>query len=268
MKDNEETACNALRSMLLVRNGTSYTIERRPDKENSNSKDIDFIMVCPGQPQIAVEHTSIESFEGQLTNKHWNADLVNEVARQINIPSNTSYVLSIPFEMNAKTVRDEKRDSLVRMLADWINSNIPNLKLVVCQLKIEVLSEYTIRLRQTRSHPNLDGKLIPEAIAPKKLNTARKERIARALSSKLPNLIPYATKDMLTFLLIEEWDINLSSAQITYDVVLGLRQKYQNVLPYSIVQVTSCQERVVEAWVLKEGEDWGSEVNNECAKRS
>ena len=239
MKDNEEIACNALRSVLLVRGGTFYTIERRPDKENSNSKDIDFVMGCPGQPRIAVEHTSIESFEGQLSIGFMHADFVNEIARQINIPSSTYYKLNIPVEMYIEAARKD-RDSLITTIANWINFSMPNLKPHGRQTKIDVLGgKYAIWLGQGGSHPNLDGKLIPSLIAPKELESARKERIARALSSKLPKLIPYGTNGMLTFLLLEDWDISLSNSQIIKDVVLKVRREYREAMPYAMVQVTS-----------------------------
>jgi hypothetical protein len=260
MADYEQVACDALRSILLVRKKVLYFVDKRPDRENRNSKDIDFVLSCQGKPHVAVEHTSLESFEGQREIAAIHFAFVNEISKRLSLPQDTYFKLACPIEMYRHLPR-KRRQLYETKIVQWITSSIHLLKPHgrMIQLPIEN-GKYILWLGRGGSHQNLNGRLLPSMVAPTNLDTERNQRIDRALNAKLPKLLPYQQKGFLTYLLLEDWDISLSNSQLVKNGVLKLKKKYSNILPYSIIQMTSYNDHIVEAWIVKENKKWASRI--------
>jgi hypothetical protein len=148
-------------------------------------------------------------------------------------------------------------------IAPWVSKNLPHLKPHGRMHSLSLYDgKYTIWIGQGGDYKELNGKLLPTLMAPKKLDESREARLARAFSDKLPKLLPYSKHDMLTFLILEDWDISLSNSMIIKNVLFKLKKKYMDQLPYGIIQVTSYQDRIVEAWLVKEDSKWSSRIYN------
>lgn len=237
-------------------------VEQRPDRDNRNNKDIDFVLYCEGQPRIAVEHTSIESFEGQRTFGQIHLQFTEKIVQLLDVPGNTYYKLCCPTEMY-EDLEKKDRDALAQTIAEWASHNMKLLKPHGRMNSLQLMNgKYTIWLGQGSNYPPLNGKVLPALMAPKEMDESRKQRIDRALSDKLPKLQPYKQKGMLTFLILEDWDISLSNADLIKNLLLRIKQNYIDQLPYGILQVTSYQNEIIEAWLVKEDAKWSSRISN------
>lgn len=262
MSEIEETCRNALLFVIWKRRHFLYVIADRPDEQNRGKKDIDFVLQSAGHPGIAVEHTSIESFEGQRRVGFIHADFTKHVEQLVAVPPDTYLKLACPTEMHVQLSKRE-RDRLVPSVAAWVTQTVPLLKPHGRSLPLTIAGgKFTIWIGQGGSHPQLNGKLLAALMAPKNLDESREQRLERALLEKLPKLLRYDEQGMLTYLILEDWDISLSNSMIVKDVLLKLRRKHADLLPYGILQVTSYRDKIVEAWLVKEGEKWSSRIYN------
>lgn len=262
MSGIEELSCDALRYVIWRRKHFLYAVESRPDKKNRNSKDIDFVLDCQGRPKVAVEHTSIESFEDQRKTGSRHADFTKKVSQLVQVPQDSYYKLACPAEMYIELSKRE-RDDLVPQVAALVSQNLRLLRPHGRSNPFQILSgRFTLWIGKGGDYQEFNGKLLAALIAPKGLEEGRGARISRALFEKLPKLVPYAKQGMLTYLVLEDWDIGISNSMLVKNVLLKMKRKYSDQLPYGILQLTSYRDRIVEAWLVKEGSRWSSRISN------
>ena len=102
-RQNEINAVDALLQIMPFITGMDYCCERFPDDETSQRKEVDFILTnkCAGQISLAIEHTIVEAFRGQITYVNRSYNIVSEVAVRCNgkLPLDRYYYLVVPDEL-------------------------------------------------------------------------------------------------------------------------------------------------------------------------
>lgn len=128
MFDHETIACHAVIDVIKRRTGNLYRICSRPDIENRDSKDIDFILTATDGPNIAVEHTTLDSFENQRGLGHMAVKYIQNVEKQIKpyMQTDTCYYLTIPSHFVSSTSKKEQRNVLSELIT-WIPDVIESL---------------------------------------------------------------------------------------------------------------------------------------------
>lgn len=80
-KQNEQNACEAFIAILNSLTGIQYVKRESPDELNRRTHDVDFLLVSISDEndRIAVEHTVLESFEGQIGYVNRSYDVVGSI---------------------------------------------------------------------------------------------------------------------------------------------------------------------------------------------
>lgn len=122
-KQNEQNACEACIAILNTLTGIQYVTRESPDELNRQTPDVDFILVSTGDEsdRIAVEHTVLESYEGQIEYVYRSYDVVgsiNAVCRH-KIPADRFYFLAIP-PMIVDSLVGKNRLRFVGNLSSWV----------------------------------------------------------------------------------------------------------------------------------------------------
>ena len=85
-RQNELNAAEGVAQIMSLLAGIPYKMAESPDDTNSATKEVDFIVspVSPSVPKIALEHTIVEAFEGQITYVTRSFDIASSVAAECN----------------------------------------------------------------------------------------------------------------------------------------------------------------------------------------
>lgn len=131
-RQNETNALDALLQILPFITGGRYSYERSPDDETSERKEVDFVLnsMKEGKPSLAVEHTIVEAFKGQITYVNRSMDIVSEIGTRCDgrLPPDRYYYLVVPDQL----VEALRRHAIVRFIetiTPWILKAAPTLQI-------------------------------------------------------------------------------------------------------------------------------------------
>jgi hypothetical protein len=257
-KKNELNACNALIEILERITGVRYECENSPDDGSSDGPEVDFILksTCDGTLRIAVEHTVIELFEGQIGYVRWSHDIVEEINNQCRgkIPPDRYFFLRVP-EMLITTLRSKKRKmAFVDSVAPWIAQHAWKLKVGEFLSRSYEYHEVTVTCEGT--NPSLNGKLGRMPEQPTDLKTLQKDRFDIAIQHALKKFWKYKLKRVTTVLLLED------IAGFKYEQVRKQLTFFEKVWIYLfvnyIVVLASNNDKMIGGNVWKENYTWYS----------
>jgi hypothetical protein len=99
-KINEENACSAFLEIFPHITGVRYDKKESPNERNSKGPEVDYLLSPRSRdlPWVAVEHTILESFKGQMTYVNRSYDIVKEVDSNCRgkLPEDRYFILVIP----------------------------------------------------------------------------------------------------------------------------------------------------------------------------
>jgi len=256
-KQNEQNACEACIAILSTLTGIHYVKRESPDELNRQTPDVDFILVSISNEsdRIAVEHTVLESFEGQIEYVNRSYDVVgsiNAVCRH-KIPANRYYFLAIP-PMIVDSLVGKNRLRFVRNLSFWVAETAKRL-----QIDSQSQTDYdghAITLMCCGSDVQLNGNVWRAPQQPENQDILQTQRLNRAIGDKLTKLRDYKKRGYKTALLLEA--IAAIPSTIT-DRGRGLssevRSNVRDAVDY-IVVFASNEGRMIVGNVWKETSDW------------
>lgn len=122
-KRNELNACDAHIHILQQMTGAEYACDSSPDDSNGSQPDIDFILMSTAGHigKLAVEHTIIESFEGQIEYSHRSYHVVAAVNHlcQGSIPTDRYYYLTVP-DVLIRSLQKRRKVTFIQEMATWV----------------------------------------------------------------------------------------------------------------------------------------------------
>lgn len=259
--ENEENACQAFIAILNILTGLHYEKIESPDDRNRQTQDVDFILESNGgeRDTIAVEHTIIESFEGQIRYVNRSYDVVESIngGCKNSISAERYYYLGIPPELVDSLV-GEKRRRIISVLTSWVGKSVQDL-----QIGNNLHTDYEghkVTLICGGNHPQLNGNVWREPLRPENEEILQVQRFSRAIKDKLPKLVQYKQRNIKTALLLE--DI-ASIASIISQRELGISSgdisNIKENIDYLVVFVSN-KGRMVVGNVWKEMAVWHSEI--------
>lgn len=190
MKDHE--VVEAFVAYLRDNGYPNLSIDRRPEKENRQSKDIDTIA-----GQFAIEHTFISTFQNQKAQDDWFTKAMSGLESELPMPQ---YELVICSEYEAVKKRQDWL-AIRQAVKTWITQKAPQL--VDGEYDFESLPGIPFPLRVEKSSNGRPGiffiRRLPEN------NGSLPLRISEHLTSqeKIQKLVPYKKDGFTTILLIE-----------------------------------------------------------------
>jgi hypothetical protein len=207
MKPNELDACERFIEIVKSLTGIEYVEFERPDEVNRSTPDVELVLVSSinKNDKIAVEHTRVESFQGQIeyVNRWHNIVCsVNDGCRE-RIPPDRYYFLAAPQKMVDSLV-GERRVRFISYLSSWVAKTAPNLLLEDSDEQIEY-EGHKITLTCRGDHERLNGNVWGMPEEPENQKALQGERLRRAVRDKLPKLTKYKEKPgFKTALLLED----------------------------------------------------------------
>jgi len=204
-KQNEENACEAFIAILKTLTGTQYVKRESPDELNRRTRDIDYFVeaVRDGNDRIAVEHTVLESFEGQIKYVNKSYDVVgsiNAICRD-KIPVDRYYFLAIP-PMIMGSLTGKKVARFVSNLSSWVADTAERLP-IDSQAQTDY-DGHKITLICCGSNSQLNGNVWRTPQRPDNHDILQAQRLKRAIGDKLPKLRDYKKRGYKTALLLED----------------------------------------------------------------
>jgi hypothetical protein len=251
---NEQNACDDFIKILKSLTDIGYEVFESPDENNRSTPDIDFVLASSSDEndKIAVEHTTVQSFEGQIKYvKRWREIVcsVNAACKE-RIPPDRYYFLAAPREIVDSLV-GESRVQFVSYFSSWVAQTAPTLLLVDSYVQTEY-EGHKITLTCSGDHAQLNGKVWGMPQEPEDKKALQSERLRRAIGDKLPKLTKYKKQGLKTALLLEDVAGTLRGSTLSgYE---GLEE-----VDYIVVFVSN-ENRMIIGNVLKEGSVWHSFV--------
>jgi hypothetical protein len=208
---NEGKACDAIIRHTEEREGYERHSVWFPEKEGHPAP-IELVCVV-GQRSFAFEHTNVEPFEGQIElEKRAHFQPLRDMFSGT-IPAGECYDLHVPAGATLD-LKKAKIASVISTLGAWIRTEGPKLRIPPIWLKgtpVERKADASIPFDVAlyrRSFPGATGNL--EVIH--RADDSRTARFERACQQKFPKLAVWKNGGARTILILEETDIQLSSA--------------------------------------------------------
>lgn len=260
-KQNEQNACQAFIAILNTLTGIQYIKRQSPDDLNSQTPDVDFLLVSIGDEsdRIAVEHTVLESFEGQIGYVNRSYDVVGSINAgcRHKIPANRYYFLVIP-PIIVDSLVGKNRMRFVSNLSSWVAEAAQRLPIDShAQTNYE---GHEIMLMCCGSHVQLNGNVWRAPQQPENYSILQAQRLIRAIADKLPKLRDYKKRGYKTALLLE--DIAAIPSTITKrgrGMSSEEKSSVRHAVDY-IVVFASNEGRMIVGNVWKEKSVWHSSI--------
>ena len=250
--DNQDDACEFVREIIAARTCEKITLTHRPDRERRDIKAVEELWESSSH-RYAVEHTLIESFDGQLAN-------VAKIERLL-VPVKETLAGRLPGRF-ALAVR-ETETSAARLNFAVAHQEVARLVLKAVN-GLKVGETVTLRSKilpfELRLHLRFkeDSRLILYTDIEGDPVELRLERVRRALDAKCPKLATWTRDGRTSVLIFEADDIQHSNASVVYNAfatALAERDDQPN-----IVVLVETDGSPWSGWMLKEGNRMGDDV--------
>ncbi len=255
-KPNELNARDAFITILRSLTDIGDWESESPDEVNRSTPDVDFVLSSSSNKndKIAVEHTKVESFDGQIGYVNRSYDIVDSINAgcRKRLPHDRFYILAVPPIIVDSLVRKRSRELFVSELSSWVVETAPKLLLVDSWIQTEH-EGHKITLRCGGDHERLNGNVWRIPQQPENQKALQSDRLGRAVRDKLPKLTQYKERGFKTALLLED------VAGTLYGSTLRDREISLEEVDYIVVFVSK-EERMIVGNVLKEKSVWYSFV--------
>jgi hypothetical protein len=255
-KPNELNARDAFITILKSLTGIEDWDSESPDEINRSTRDVDFLLYPSSyeNDKIAVEHTKVESFEGQIGYVNRSYDIVDSINAgcRKRLPHDRFFILTIPPIIVDTLVTKRNREQFVSDLSSWVVETAPKLLLVDNWIQTEY-EGHNITLMCGGDGRQMNGNVgrIPQQ--PENQKVLQQERLGRAVREKIPKLTKYKEQGFKTALLLEDVAGTLYGNTLR-DCDPGLEE-----VDYIVVFVSN-REQMIVGNVLKEKSVWYSFV--------
>ena len=251
-RSNQDDACEFVREIVAVRTREPIALTYRPELEHRNIEAVEELWESSSR-RYAVEHTLIESFEGQLAN-------LAKIERLL-VPVKNMLAGRLPGRF-ALAVR-ETDTSTARANFAAAHQEIARLVLEAAS-GLNVGDTVTLRSQalpfELRLHLRFkeDSRLILYTDIEGNAEELRLERVRRALDDKCPKLATWARDGRTSILILEADDIQHSNVAVVYKALaLALAERND---PPDVVVLVETDGNPWSGWILEEGDRLGDDV--------
>ena len=248
-KAHEREVCSFVRQIIEARAGESVSISSEPDVERRNEEAVEELWDSPSL-DYAVEHTQVESFEGQLANIERIKRLLSPVKDRLAGRLPGYYVLSFR----------EEQTTAARIDFTVAHHEVEQLVLVaIGQLEVgEAVALRSERLpfqMQLRLRHKEGSAVVLRSDIEGDPVRLRVERFRRAFDDKCPKLARWS-RGRTSVLVLESDDSELPDFSISFDAVREVLEGRDD-QPDTIVYVET-DVWPWSAWVFKDGKRVGN----------
>jgi hypothetical protein len=220
MKDHE--VVEAFVAHLAANGYTGLAVDKRPERENRKSPDIEAIA-----GPFAIEHTSIDTLPNQRGKSDWFMRAAGGLEKELLIPP---YRLKIVLDYDAVTT-GQNWAGIRNALKAWVIEDCP--KSPNGHHTLENLPGIPSRLRLTKQSDR-PPRIIFSRISPEDESLPDRVRQQLEEKEKFQKLAPYQESGLTTVLLIESDDIALMNED---KMLKAIKSAYPDGLPSSINEI-------------------------------
>jgi len=187
--------------------GTEYQVTCWPDEETRDAPAIDAVAESPGRQPLALEHTRLETFPGQIGLAVAFAKHIRPVEQELAGAHPFNVQISVPI-----TVLERGRDWTAAgvTIRDWFLRAAPDIPLGYSRHK--VTDDLELSVRKQDWDPRI-VRILPEA-PPEATEALLAASVARRLDHKYAELATHKREGALTLLLLESGDYFLVNEHI------------------------------------------------------
>lgn len=264
--NNEGKVCDAIVRILEDRTGKERADLRRPEVDGVGPP-VD-LRLWLGDQEFALEHTLIESFEGQIETGSVFSRITEHIRRGLSgrLPGPACYVLQVP--VNVALPRSvSRRNRALDGLLDWIRESAQSMDRTnpqqtqrwrnpsrfddrireippgfACEMTLQRQPEAALVGREP-------GDLFAMLICPDELEKLRADRLKRAYSDKCPKLGSAKAEGARTVLVLENEDIALASFDLIGDLVPTLLS--ERIIPPDEIYLAETHTNPWLIWLMK-----------------
>jgi hypothetical protein len=243
---NEGKLCDAAVKIIEQRTGQTRNTDsiRRPEKDGEGPP-VELRLII-GTQELAIEHTRIEPFEGEIGKGVALERLVDPVKRALRgkLPGPAIYTMYFPPDRvlsGSKSNLKEYQD----LLTEWVLQTAPLLyRKIQERNESRLQDELTAKLcgfrYEIRFSCVITGDLCDQTPgcfgsgrwAPEGLEALTTRRLRRALCDKLPKLRDCKDDDARTVLVLESDNVSLIGPECVGDALNGLQGEFAAELPF------------------------------------
>lgn len=217
---------DVIRAFVVFLRGIGFPdlmVDRWPDEENRQSKEIDAIA-----GPFAIEHTSIDSIPHQHRNDDWYMRVAGVLEQEFS--DSVDFHLSVTFEYDA-IKKGQNWDKLRAALKSWVSSNAFELPYGrydrILPVDPPLSPPFQLWVRKWKEGPR--GVFFPRFAPPE--DKTLSERIRNILDRKGAKLAKYQVLGTTTVLLVENDDIALMNEPT---MLSAIREAYPHGLPAGV----------------------------------
>ncbi len=254
---NEQSARDALLEILPHVLGEAYVLESEPDNANSATADVDFLYVpkSGNGKALAVEHTILESFDGELAYGIRSYDLIAEIDRYCSsrLPDDRYYFIAIP-ETAVSVLSKAELSPFAKRLAEEVVNAAGSLQ-VDDYIRLPCGSESAL-LMCRGSLPELNGTLNRLQLIPRDIDERKQPGLWKSVQHGIVKFGYYDREVYSTILAIE----NRTGPRADFSSLRDRLSPDENALVERmidyVVEFISNGEEMIVAGVRKEKSVW------------
>lgn len=249
---NQDAACEFVREILAARTGLPIGLTHRPDRDRRDIKAVEELWESENR-RYAVEHTLIESFDGQLANIARIERLLVPVKQALagRLPGRFALAVREAETSAARVDFAAAHQEIVRLVLGAVDS----LEVGDTVTLTSALLPFELRLHFRFRN---DSVLVLYTDIEGDPDQLRLERVRRALDAKCPKLARWASDGRTSVLILEADDIQHSNCAVVFQATKTALAE-RNDQPDILVLVET-DASPWSGWVLKEGVLLGADV--------
>jgi len=254
-RQNEVNAINALLEILPFFVRGRYVENSSPDEENPQCKDVDYVLApCDNSlPNLAVEHTKVEAFRGQMTYVNKSFDIVHEIniKCQGQLPTDRYFSLVVSY-LFVKSLRKQAIKQFISFIVPWIETTAQTL--LIDDHKTIKYAGQDVLLICGGSHPMINGTVGRFPGRPNNQEDLAKESLWFSIEHGLGKFSQYKRLGYDTVLSLEDISGEIRSSMLL-EIEKDLQRKtlISTLVDYLIV-FASHEDKMIIANVWKENQ--------------
>jgi hypothetical protein len=246
----QEAVCAFARHIIALRTGEAIEVIERPEMVHRDKPAVEELWASSSR-EYAVEHTRLESFDGQIGNEARLDRLMGPVRAQLTGRLPGTYVLALPAGVTWGGRHAQVGHEIVRLTLE----QAPRMQDgQTVALRSEGLP-LNVQLHRRNGH---GSRIVVQSIVEGEAEELRLTRVHRAFQAKCPKLAAWSGEGRVSLLVLEANDIQRSNIFVVWeavDQVIAARPD----IPDLIVFVETDGSPMF-GWVLKDGPHTGDDV--------
>ena len=248
----QDAVCAFVREIIEARTGEPIQVTDRPEVDHRSGEVVDERWESASH-RYAVEHTRVESYDGQIENEARLSRLIEPVREMLAGCLPGTYVLTVGLRetKEARIKYADAREEIVRLTLE----SAPKLKDNETVILSSERLRFTVQLHRRNGN---SSQVFVHCLIEGDGDQLRLERMRRALDDKCPKLAAWAADGRRSILVLQADDIQLSNCWLAYKAFKQTIAERKD--QPDIVMFVENDGGPMYGWMFKEGHRFGDDI--------